>query len=265
LLPYETEFSDWSAGAGYTYTRLRPGNYELEVEARDELGNVYRAAHYRIAFSAKWHERIVPRIAMGAGSAFGIAALGWLLYRRRTQVLRRLVAERTRELDLANRKLDALAHHDALTQLPNRRRFDEYLEAIWDACGQQQRPLTLMVVDVDHFKAYNDRHGHAAGDAVLQSLAKVLGSSLRRSEDLIARYGGEEFVVVMPGADKAAALAAAEQLRLAVDRMQLGVSVSIGVASQVPTAGDSRSTLFERADKALYQAKQGGRDRVVAG
>ncbi len=265
LLPYEPDFSNWSAGAGYTYTRLQPGNYELEVEARDELGNVYRAARYRVAFSAKWHQRIVPRIAMGAGSAFGFAALGWLLYRRRTQVLRRLVAERTRELDLANRKLDALAHHDALTQLPNRRRFDEYLEAIWHACGQQQRPLTLMVVDVDHFKAYNDRHGHAAGDAVLQSLAKVLGSSLRRSEDLIARYGGEEFVVVMPGADKAAALAAAEQLRLAVDRMQLDVSVSIGVASQVPTEGDSSSTLFERADKALYQAKEGGRDRVVAG
>jgi diguanylate cyclase (GGDEF)-like protein len=265
LLPYEREFSDWSASAGYTYTRLRPGHYELEVEARDELGSVFRMPHYRIAFSAKWHERSVVRIAIGTLGVLGFSALGWLLYRRRTQVLRRLVAERTQELALANRKLDAMAHHDALTQLPNRRRFDEYLDAVWTACSLQRRPLALLVIDVDHFKAYNDRHGHAAGDALLQSLAQVLSSSLRRSEDLTARYGGEEFVVVMPGADNAAALAAAEQLRLAVNRANLGVSVSIGVASQLPSDGGSRSGLFERADKALYQAKQRGRDRVETG
>ncbi len=264
LLPYEPEFSGWSASAGYTYTRLRPGQYALEIEARDELGNVFGAERYGIEFSAKWHERPWVRVTLAAALVLSIVALGWLLYLRRTRVLRRLVEARTHELALANSQLEAMAHHDALTQLPNRRRFDEYLDAVWTTCELQQRPLALLVIDVDHFKAYNDRHGHAAGDALLRSLAQVLRGTLRRSEDLVARYGGEEFVVVMPGADLAAASATAEQLRQAVSRSDLQVTVSVGVASQLPGNGLTRASLFERADKALYEAKQRGRDRVVS-
>lgn len=265
LLPYEPEFSGWSASAGYTYTRLRPGQYDLEIEARDELGNVFAMQRYGIEFSAKWHERPLVRLALAVALVLAFVALGWLLYRRRTRVLRRLVEARTQELALANSQLEAMAHHDALTQLPNRRRFDAYLDAVWTTCSLQQRPLSLLVIDVDHFKAYNDRHGHAAGDALLQSLAQVLRGIQRRSEDLVARYGGEEFVMVMPGADLATASATAEQLRLAVNRSELRVSVSVGVASQQPGNGLTRASLFERADKALYEAKQGGRDRVVSG
>ena len=262
LVNYEPEFSAWERSGGYTYTRLRPGDYALQIEARDASGAIYSAPLYPIQFSAKWHEITWVRAALMALAILTTLMVGTLLYWRRTRLLRQLVAARTSELADANKRLDELAHHDALTQLPNRRRFDHYLQAIWTACTLQQRAVALLVIDVDHFKAYNDRHGHAAGDALLQAIAQVLRASVRRSEDLVARYGGEEFIVIMPGAHLAAAVSAGEQLRLAVLSAQLGVSVSIGAASAVPSAEHSSTQLFEIADRALYRAKQAGRNRV---
>ncbi len=262
LFPYEQEFSEWASSAGYTYTRLRPGEYELEVQARDEHGTVLSMPPYRIAFSPKWHELTTVRIMASALAVALLAVLGWLMYRHRTRVLRRLVAERTEALAQANRKLSDLAHQDALTQIPNRRRFDEYFSALWSTCGQNGRHLALLLIDVDHFKAYNDRHGHAAGDDLLRALARVLAAALRRNEDLIARYGGEEFAVIMPGAQLDAAVATGELLRKVVANANLDVSVSIGVASAKPSLDPNQAELFERADKALYRAKEGGRNRV---
>jgi diguanylate cyclase (GGDEF)-like protein len=175
-----------------------------------------------------------------------------------------LVEARTAELAEANRRLEDIANRDGLTGLANRRRQDAYLRMAWFQCQERQRPLSVLIVDVDHFKRYNDQHGHPAGDALLQGLAELLANSLRRSEDLVARYGGEEFLLVLPGAPAELAFELAESLCQTVRASPLGVTVSIGAATVVPTEEARLSVLIERADQALYRAKSGGRDRAVS-
>lgn len=183
--------------------------------------------------------------------------------------LERKVAERTEELALANTRLERLSVTDALTGLANRRRLEEVLGGEWERARRAKTPVALAMVDIDHFKLYNDRYGHAGGDRCLQRVAALLRRHLRGA-DLVARYGGEEFAVVMPGANLDAALRAAERLRAAVvalaeqhplvsDRI---VTVSIGVASMIPPRGSRVEQLSELADTELYRAKRSGRNRV---
>lgn len=171
----------------------------------------------------------------------------------------------------ASLRLAHTAKHDALTEVANRRHFDEYLSQVWAYAQQQSLPVALMLVDVDHFKAYNDHYGHQAGDACLRELSQTLASSFRRPGDLVARWGGEEFAVVMTDASLDAARAAAERARVAI--MQRGiphehsscapvVTASMGIASIVPSAAGSIDELILLADEALYAAKGRGRNRV---
>ncbi len=203
------------------------------------------------------------------------------------QGLEQRVQQRTRELlaaqaqlQAANAELEALARRDGLTGLPNRRSADEQLaQALAQQC-RSGRPLSVAVIDIDHFKAVNDGHGHAAGDAVLRAVAQALAGQVRQS-DLVARLGGEEFLLLMPDTELAGARTLCEKLRAAVAALRLPlpaaaetasltVTVSIGVAaaSAAHTAGrqgPSRGAdaLVAAADRALYAAKQGGRNRVV--
>jgi len=163
------------------------------------------------------------------------------------------------------------ATSDSLTNLMNRRAFDAALSREMVRADRTRQPLSVLVVDVDHFKMVNDRRGHAAGDAVLAMLGRVLPEHAREY-DLVARWGGEEFVVALPGADVAAARSVAERLRLAVDHAvvrdsdgePLSVTISVGAAERA--FGEGAAALFERADRAMYAAKKGGRNRVcVAG
>ncbi|WCM94125.1 diguanylate cyclase [Acidovorax sp. NCPPB 2350] len=179
------------------------------------------------------------------------------------------VAERTQALHHANRELENLATHDPLTGLYNRRRFDEMLRECTDLCRPSGRGFALMVVDADHFKRVNDTHGHQTGDAVLRQLAGIIAGSVRAT-DFVARFGGEEFVVLLPEPqDHEEGRMVAEKIRLAVGKSTFPVAdqltVSIGLAFH---QGDDEApeSILERADKALYRAKQDGRDRVcVAG
>ena len=165
----------------------------------------------------------------------------------------------------------SLAATDKLTGLPNRRRFDEILEQEWRRCGRAAQPLSMLMIDVDQFKAYNDAYGHLGGDAVLSAIGLCLDEALRRGGDFAARYGGEEFVVILPEqtADDAAVLA--ERIRTLVADLRQPhaasfkgiVSVSIGIACLRPQAAQGPSDLIEAADGALYAAKAGGRDRAV--
>ena len=209
---------------------------------------------------------------MALGALSGVAVLGlslrWLV-RRRTRRLSRErqrlqdeVALRTQELAEVNRRLEMIANADGLTGIPNRRRLDDYLAAVWQQGMERGRALSVLIIDVDHFKHYNDSKGHPAGDALLQALARLLTSGLRRSEDLLARYGGEEFLVVMPGAKREVATQTAEQLRALVAESSLGVTVSIGVARCTPQPDCRLADLIQAADVALYAAKRGGRNRV---
>jgi len=270
LAGYESHFSDWASVRGYTYSRLSPGTYSLQVRARDSTGALTQTVPYEIVIDAPWYLRwwayvlwiLAGLVALGLTIQFAI--------RRRTRRLaedkRHLeteVASRTQELALANHRLEAMATLDGLTGIANRRRLDEYLPLVWQQAEQRARPLAVLLIDVDRFKDYNDTHGHIAGDQLLKNIVAPLMRCLRRAEDLLARYGGEEFIVVMPGADAAAALAVAEAMRQAVENATLGTTVSIGVASGVPRGGDA-SDLVGAADEALYAAKHGGRNRVAA-
>ncbi|KAA3652325.1 MAG: diguanylate cyclase [Proteobacteria bacterium] len=171
-------------------------------------------------------------------------------------------------------QLEQLAAKDALTGLANRRAFDERLDAEWRRCQRGGQLLSIIMVDVDHFKTYNDTYGHPQGDVCLRSVASVLAGVAARTGDLVARYGGEEFVVVLPGTNSAGARVVAERIRVAIAALDMPhaassvgahVSVSLGVASADPSKLAAASLLMA-ADQALYAAKKLGRNRVeVAG
>jgi diguanylate cyclase (GGDEF)-like protein len=162
---------------------------------------------------------------------------------------------------MAEDRLEELATTDALTGLKNRRKFD----AEWRRAARHQLPLALLMIDADHFKAYNDSFGHQAGDQVLVGIAICISDSLRRAGDCAARYGGEEFAVLLPGHSAAEAVRVAEMIRLKVQQWSgpKTVTVSVGVASLTPQAKMEWSLLLNAADRALYAAKAGGRNQSV--
>lgn len=182
------------------------------------------------------------------------------------------VHERTAELEEANQKLAELSVTDDLTGLANRRHFDEVLYAEWQRARRHGEPLAVAMIDVDHFKAYNDHYGHQAGDECLRRVAAVLRACVQRSSDLIARYGGEEFIVVFPGIDCEGAAQLAETIRHKVQaeglehkkNSQTGViTISIGVTACIPKAGEKADKLLREADSAMYEAKRRGRNTVI--
>ena len=180
----------------------------------------------------------------------------------RARVRNHLELKRQRDL------LERLSSIDGLTGIANRRAFDEQLDREWRRAGRTGEPVAVLMIDVDHFKAYNDTLGHAAGDDCLKLLAKTLKESLRRPADLLARYGGEEFVCILPGTDIRGAEAVGEQLRQAVTALALPhpqtpmVSVSIGAAAAHPHEREAFGALLDLADAKLYDAKRKGRNRV---
>ncbi len=210
--------------------------------------------------STLWVEARVAKLP--AGNALGdfLVTLRDADQRRRSEVA----------MGLAHAELSQLAATDALTGLANRRQFDATLQREWFRALRDGVPLGLMMIDVDHFKALNDRHGHPVGDAFLARLARIIRDTVRRAGDTAARYGGEEFAVVLPGTASSGALEIAEVLRRAVqagdyaDIVRGGhpLTISIGVAASVPMAGAGHAALVHAADAALYQAKRLGRNRV---
>lgn len=219
---------------------------------------------------------IVPEtLALVSGVVFTLYACytqerderrNWLLRLRETLLLK--------ELEQANLDMEALSRSDTLTGVANRRHFDEHLQQIWGRALVDGTTIALLMIDVDHFKAYNDRYGHLEGDACLRDIADVLKRRLRRPNDLVARFGGEEFVAVLAGTPLGTATAAAERVRKAVENLNrlhatsqthAVVTVSIGVAAIDPSAPHSTpARLLAHADAALYDAKAAGRNQVLA-
>ncbi len=166
----------------------------------------------------------------------------------------------------AEAKLEELAITDALTGLRNRRKFDDEIDSEWRRAARQRTPLALLMIDADHFKAFNDTHGHQAGDQVLVGIAICISDSVRRAGDCAARYGGEEFAVLLPGCNATDAFIMAETIRQKVMQWSEGPAVntvSVGVASLTPAATMHWALLLEAADKALYAAKANGRNQSV--
>ncbi|MBF0159982.1 MAG: GGDEF domain-containing protein, partial [Magnetococcales bacterium] len=178
------------------------------------------------------------------------------------------------ELKRRGDMLERIAILDGLTGIPNRRRFDQTISYEWERSLRYRHVLTLIMMDIDFFKLYNDRYGHAGGDECLKKVAGAIAAAMPRTVDLAARYGGEEFACILPETDSKGAMAVAERILERVRGLQIPhaqsrvadhVTVSIGVATTVPKANQSFSDLIQQADEALYHAKNDGRNRVVAG
>ena len=175
-----------------------------------------------------------------------------------------------RNLRILNSKLHEQSLIDPLTQIANRRRFEQVLEVEWNRALRSGWPISIVMLDIDHFKSLNDRYGHMRGDECLTAVAQMLRRDLRRGGELLARYGGEEFVAVLPNVDAEGAMLTAEAMRARVH--QIGIenhgsplgrlTISVGVCSVVPVAGLTREGLVDAADTALYRAKSGGRNRA---
>ncbi len=191
---------------------------------------------------------------------------------QRDEAYRALRVSQQQLLD-TNLVLQRLMNSDGLTGLSNRRHFDEYLELEWRRAAREQTPLSLLMIDVDYFKAFNDNFGHLEGDEALRQVAKAIRSSSSRPSDLPARYGGEEFALVLPNTSPGGARLLAEKLRITVAGLNIAhvapapgasLTVSIGVTTIVPQPGSNCRELIQEADKGLYLAKNDGRNKVVA-
>ncbi|RCJ39567.1 diguanylate cyclase response regulator [Nostoc minutum NIES-26] len=194
----------------------------------------------------------------------------WPVLRQR---VRRLIqqSQLQQQLEAANRELQRLVTIDELTQVANRRRFEEYCAQEWQRMAREQLPLSLILCDVDFFKSYNDTYGHQAGDRCLQEIAKAIRNTVKRPADLVARYGGEEFVVILPTTNTEGAIVLAETICSAVKILAIPhrnsqvssyVTISAGVSTEIPGTDSDFQAMITAADRALYQAKTEGRDRV---
>ncbi len=184
----------------------------------------------------------------------------------------RELLEVKRQLEEANTILHRLSFIDGLTGIANRRRFDEFIEIEWKRAARERIPVAVVMMDLDHFKRYNVTLGHEAGDQILRRVGSALNAALRRPTDLAARYGGEEFIVALPNADEEGARVQAERLHEAIADLRIPhpdsvvgafLTVSAGAASAIPPIGDSSpAALLAAADRAMYEAKRQGRNRV---
>jgi len=177
------------------------------------------------------------------------------------------------ELKLQRDMLHRISTIDGLTGIPNRRRFDEFYSIEWKRARRSATPLTVVMCDIDHFKAYNDTYGHAQGDECLKAVASALLKIVNRPTDIVARYGGEEFVAVLPETNAQGAAFIAEAMRTIVSDQALShensgaadhVTISVGVATVLPTTENSPEALLKAADSMLYESKENGRNRVSA-
>lgn len=190
----------------------------------------------------------------------------------RLESMRRKLMGLTSELADANRTLEAMARMDGLTGIANRRHFDSYLPTELSRSARSRAPLSLVLIDIDHFKSYNDHYGHPAGDACLKQVATVLREATRRTADLAARYGGEEFAMVLPETPQEGALEVAKGIAERLARLEIAharsptrgvITLSQGIATCKPGQQVDCEHLIQHADKALYQAKEQGRNRFL--
>lgn len=232
-----------------------------------------------------WAIVVAPTLAFIVAALTSRGYWMWDALKQANRLLEQKVQERTQELmeknvaletarcaaETANHALEHLARTDELTQVANRRYFNEYLHQEWFRMMQAERPLSLILIDVDFFKLYNDTYGHLAGDACLAQVASVVRSAIQRPDDLIARYGGEEFAVVLPNTPLLGAMQIARNIQSNIQQAAIPhckssvsqwVTLSMGITCLVPTPQCSIAEFINQADQALYQAKMAGRDRI---
>jgi diguanylate cyclase (GGDEF)-like protein len=231
-----------------------------------------------IFLSSKEDDQDLERAIESGGDDYLVKPVSFVVLNAKIRALQRLDAmhgkqlEMSRALAAANRELEKLSHQDGLTGIANRRYFDGYLSTEVRRAAREHKPLSLILADVDQFKAFNDCYGHQVGDDCLRRVAAALTSAGRRPADLAARYGGEEFAMVLPGTDLDGAVDVAQSVSRVIGGLAIpharsivnqSVTLSQGVVSLTPEKESPPEDLILRADQALYQAKQQGRNRFV--
>lgn len=271
LLPLDRDWQPAGSRRSVHYQQLAPGRYRFEVQATldpDHYGGTPAAIEFQV--QPHWYQTLAVRITLALallGLALGLPLARIRRLRAQEQRLQAEVALRTADLQEANRKLDLASRTDALTGLANRREFNDRLIAA--SALPSTESLSLALIDVDHFKGYNDRYGHLAGDDCLQQIAAALQAALPAPDYLVARYGGEEFAVLAPGLTPTQVCNALRRAMDAVEGLAIPhassaaaavVTISIGLAD-VP-GGSPIQALISAADRALYSAKHLGRNRL---
>jgi diguanylate cyclase (GGDEF)-like protein len=231
-----------------------------------------------IFLSSREDDQDLERAIESGGDDYLVKPVSFVVLNAKIRALQRLDAMHGKQLDMsrdlaaANRELEKLSHQDGLTGIANRRYFDGYLSTEVRRAAREHQPLSLILSDVDQFKAFNDCYGHQAGDDCLRRVAVALSSAGRRPADLAARYGGEEFAMVLPGTDLDGAVDVARSVSRVIGSLAIpharsvvsqSVTLSQGVVSLTPEKESPPEDLIRRADQALYQAKQQGRNRFV--
>lgn len=214
---------------------------------------------------APWWSYVYQSVALVGSIILALAFLGNLLYR---QIQQLLVAER--ELKAIRKELEVIAHTDGLTSLANRRNFDLAMDKEWKRATRNQTSISVILLDIDLFKQYNDHYGHLSGDDCLVRVANLIAANVNRPGDIAARYGGEEFVVLLPDTELAGAVMVAENIRLSLLNAKIQhsaspfgiVTISSGVVSTAKTGEENQKEFLIKADRLLYSAKAQGRNRV---
>lgn len=273
---FDADWHDADTRRSALYIGLPPGRYTFRVASRVGEGAFGEEAQVlTLRVLPALHETVWFRVLVAllfAAGIVGVLRRRSVRIRRRHAELEHLVADRTEKLRHANERLSELSRTDALTGIPNRRRFDEALVSEWMRGIRFGNPLSVVMIDIDRFKAYNDAFGHPAGDRSLAEIAAVLQASARRAGDLVARYGGEEFVMLLPVTAVGDAVIVAERARSRIEALRIPhpdgpaafVTASFGVATFIPERAGDPARVVALADEALYRAKDGGRNRVEA-
>jgi diguanylate cyclase (GGDEF)-like protein len=272
---YEDDWVDMGSRREAHYTHLPPGSYTFRVRAANDAG-VWNEKGAAVSFRLKPSFRQTPwfwvlgLVGLGAVVAGGVR-LRLHSARLREKALVAVVAERTSQLEAANRELKRLSTIDPLTGIGNRRSFDEFLKLFWTQARRSRASISILMLDVDDFKKYNDAFGHLKGDDVLKRVADAIMGAVSRTGDIVARFGGEEFAVLLLETPLAGAVVVAERMRARVEALGIPtssgpsewVTVSVGAAAAVPERDVGPETLLAEADERLYAAKAAGKNRVV--
>jgi diguanylate cyclase (GGDEF)-like protein len=272
-------------GEGIVGRCLRTGEPQLVLDVRADPDYVPASTEVEAEFAlpVRYRGRILGIMNLEARSAAVFTDENVTVFRTFADQLagaihmasvNRELEEANERLRQANARLERLSMTDGLTEIANRRHFDDALALEWRRSTRAETPLSVVMLDLDHFKAYNDGYGHHLGDECLKRVARALRTAVRRAGDVVARYGGEEFVLLLPDTDAARAARFAERLRAKLEAMAVPhghspvspvVTASFGVATAHPQRGVRPQTVVEAADRQLYEAKRAGRNRVCAG
>ncbi|OGU34985.1 MAG: diguanylate cyclase, partial [Hydrogenophilales bacterium RIFOXYA1_FULL_63_33] len=264
----------WSPASWVTVedwaTRIHPEDRERVVNfcvAQSKAGTDHEADYRALTQDGDhvWIRDVVHVVRNDAGEVDALVGFMFdISERKKTE----------EQLVILQKELEALSFKDGLTGVANRRMFDSILEVEWAHARRNNQPLSVIMLDIDYFKQYNDSYGHIEGDACLKRVAQTLNSAATRARDLFARFGGEEFVLVLPGTDEGSAAKIAERCRSLIFKEQIPhaqspvsqiLTVSLGVGTITPSHQDDPLAFIEAVDRRLYQAKQHGRNCIVKG